>query len=60
MTRVRLDSVVTVMDTDSIYDELIKSKQSDSPTIKSEIAMNQLKCADIVLLNKKDIITDEQ
>ena len=58
MTRVRLDSVVTVMDTDAIYSELQASKESR--TIKSEIAMNQLRCADVVLLNKKDIVTEDQ
>jgi G3E family GTPase len=61
MTRVRLDCVITIMDTDAMYAELAESEQqAGGKTIKSEIAMNQLRCADVVLLNKKDVVTEEQ
>merc|ERR1712137_723095 len=50
MTRVRLDSVITVMDTDAIYSEL-EVQDVDHATMRSEITMNQLRCADVVLLN---------
>ena len=73
--RVRLDSVVTVVDADTLYAELadaaagvsvagaaprqyIASRDADGvTTFASSVAESQLRCADVVLLNKVDLLT---
>ena len=55
MYRIRLDAVVTVVDSDDLY-----AKISQGGSIESAAADSQLKCADVVLLNKKDLLTDEE
>lgn len=57
MYRIRLDAVITVVDTDVLVAQL---EQGDTSTIKSAAADSQLKCADVVLLNKKDLISEAQ
>ena len=57
MYRIRLDAVITVVDTDALVAQL---EQGDTSTIKSAAADSQLKCADVVLLNKKDLISEAQ
>ena len=54
MYRIRLDSVVTVVDTDSLVSKL------DGNEKLTAAADSQLKCADVVLLNKRDLISDAQ
>lgn len=55
MYRIRLDVVVTIVDTDLLVSKL---KENSSDPSLSAAADSQLKCADIVLLNKRDLITD--
>lgn len=52
MYRVQLDVVVTVVDADNIL-----QKDDMNQTIA---ATNQLMCADVILLNKRDLVTEEQ
>ncbi|CAK4087329.1 unnamed protein product [Aphanomyces euteiches] len=47
MTRARLDSVVTVVDAEALVD-----------TELCAVAKNQLQCADVVLLNKMDLLSE--
>ncbi|OQS01728.1 hypothetical protein ACHHYP_00316 [Achlya hypogyna] len=55
MTRARLDSVVTVVDADALVAD------ADAGVPPCAVAQNQLKCADVVLLNKMDLLqTDER
>ena len=76
--RVRLDSVVTVVDADTLYAELMDagaatSVESGVPrqyiasrdaqgvtTFASSVAESQLRCADVVLLNKVDLLGRSQ
>ena len=51
MTRARLDSVVTVVDCDALYASL------EQNTI-NPILRKQLQCADVVILNKVDLVDD--
>ncbi|ETV77680.1 hypothetical protein, variant [Aphanomyces astaci] len=48
MTRARLDSVVTVVDAEALVDSAL-----------CPVAKNQLQCADVVLLNKMDLLADD-
>lgn len=57
MYRIRLDSVVTVVDTDALVSRL---EAGDSDVLQSAAADSQLQCADIVLLNKRDLISSSQ
>ncbi len=75
--RVRLDSVVTVVDADTLYAELtddtaavssagalprqyIASRDVDgATTFASSVAESQLRCADVVLLNKVDLLSED-
>ena len=57
MYRIRLDAVITVVDTDALVAQL---EQGEESVIKSAAADSQLKCADVVLLNKKDLISEAQ
>lgn len=57
MYRIRLDVVVTVVDTDVLVSKL---KQDVTDPALSSAADSQLKCADIVLLNKCDLIDGEE
>ena len=57
MYRIRLDSVVTVVDTDALVSRL---EAGDSDVLQSAAADSQLQCADIVLLNKRDLISSAQ
>ena len=57
MYRVRLDAVVTVVDADALSAKL---ESGDSVVLGSTAADSQLRCADVVLLNKKDLLTDSQ
>ena len=59
MYRVRLDAVVTVVDTDALVSKLGEDS-SQLSGLGSVAAMSQLKCADIVLLNKKDLVSEKQ
>ncbi len=57
MYRIRLDCVVTVVDTDALVSRI----EANEPSIlESATADSQLKCADIVLLNKRDCISSSQ
>jgi G3E family GTPase len=53
MTRARLDSVVIVVDGDAMAQD---AQQGIEPCV---IAIQQLECADVVLLNKIDLLTDD-
>ena len=57
MYHIRLDAVITVVDTDALVAQL---EEGDASTIKSAAADSQLKCADVILLNKKDLVSDVQ
>ena len=57
MYRIRLDCVVTVVDTDALVSRL-EAKEED--VLQSAAADSQLQCADIVLLNKRDLISSSQ
>ena len=54
MYRIRLDSVVTVVDTDDLV------KKLDNNEKLTAAADSQLKCADVVLLNKRDLVSEDQ
>jgi len=54
MYRIRLDTVVTVVDTDDLV------KKLDSNEKLTAAADSQLKCADVVLLNKSDLVSEDQ
>lgn len=54
MYRIRLDAVVTVVDTDALVSKL------DSGDKLTAAADSQLKCADVVFLNKKDLVSESQ
>ena len=57
MYRIRLDVVVTVVDTDA----LVKGLMAEGARgMGSAAADSQLKCADVVLLNKTDLLSDEE
>ncbi len=57
MYRIRLDCVVTVVDTDALVSRI----EANEPSIlQSATADSQLQCADIVLLNKRDCISSSQ
>lgn len=53
MTRARLDSVVIVVDGDAMAQD---ARDQRSPC---DVAINQLACADVVVLNKIDLMDDE-
>ena len=57
MYRIRLDAVITVVDTDALVAQL---EDGNLSAIKSAAADSQLKCADVVLLNKKDLVSEAQ
>lgn len=57
MYRVRLDAVITVVDTDALVTQL---EGGESVISNSTAADSQLRCADVVLLNKKDLISESQ
>ena len=57
MYRIRLDAVITVVDTDALVSKL---ERGDTVILESAAADSQLKCADVILLNKKDLVTDSQ
>lgn len=57
MYRIRLDTVVTVVDTDALVSQL---EAGGSDVLQSAAADSQLQCADIVLLNKRDLISSAQ
>lgn len=56
MYRIRLDAVITVVDTDALVAQL----EGDEGAVQSAAADSQLKCADVVLLNKKDLVSETQ
>ena len=56
MYRIRLDAVVTVVDTDA----LVATVTQGDTALSATAADSQLKCADVVLLNKKDLVSEEQ
>jgi G3E family GTPase len=53
MTRARLDSVVAVVDGDAVAQDAAKGLE---PCV---VAIRQLRCADVVLLNKTDLLDEE-
>jgi G3E family GTPase len=55
MYRVRLDVVVTVIDTDALVTKLNLGENY----FTSVAADSQLQCADVVLLNKKDLVSED-
>ena len=57
MYRIRLDCVVTVVDTDALVSRL---EANEEDVLQSAAADSQLQCADIVLLNKRDLISSSQ
>ena len=59
MYRIRLDAVITVVDTDALCAKL-DTASGPAGVSESTAADSQLRCADVVLLNKKDLLTEEQ
>lgn len=59
MYRIRLDAVVTVVDTDALVIGIESGAEGES-ALKSAAADSQLRCADVVLLNKKDLVSEDQ
>lgn len=59
MYRIRLDAVITVVDTDALVAGIESGSDGESK-LQSAAADSQLQCADVVLLNKKDLVTEEQ
>ena len=57
MYRMRLDVVVTVVDSDALVKGLIAQGAGG---MGSAAADSQLKCADVVLLNKTDLLSEEE
>lgn len=57
MYRIRLDVVVTVVDSDALVKGLIAQGASG---MGSAAADSQLQCADVVLLNKTDLLSEEE
>lgn len=89
MTRARLDSVVTVVDTDALYHQIVADEEHAAATSHSHghhesdaaaaepvagggtdgktehegvssAALSQLRAADVVLLNKRELVSDTQ
>lgn len=61
MYRVRLDTVVTVVDTDALVTKLEANTNSSlEEDLGSVAAKRQLKCADVILLNKRDLVSEDQ
>lgn len=58
MYRVRLDAVITVVDADVLSAKL--ESGGDSVALDSTAADSQLRCADVILLNKRDLLTESQ
>jgi G3E family GTPase len=56
MTRARLDTVVTVVDADAF--ELLEEEGGGEG--QGVALARQLACADVVLLNKADLLTEER
>lgn len=54
MTRIRLDSLVTVIDSDVLLS--LVENQGNIPNV----FISQVKCADVILLNKQDLVSNEQ
>ena len=59
MYRIRLDAVITVVDTDALVAGIEEGSEGESK-LRSTAADSQLQCADVVLLNKKDLVSEEQ
>lgn len=62
-TNVYLSSVVSVVDADRIYREFMRELRSDEETEDGDIInliIDQVEFCDIVLLNKTDLLTEEQ
>ena len=59
MYRIRLDAVITVVDTDALVAGMDSGCKGESK-LQSAAADSQLQCADVVLLNKKDLVNEEQ
>ena len=57
MYRIRLDAVVTVVDTDAL---VAKITHGDNEILSAMAADRQLNCADVVLLNKKDLVSENE
>ena len=57
MYRIRLDVVVTVVDSDALVKGLLAQDAGD---MGSAAADSQLKCADVVLLNKTDLLSEKE
>ena len=56
MYRIRLDTVITVVDTDALVARITHGDTA----LSAAAADSQLKCADVVLLNKRDLVSEEQ
>lgn len=56
MYRVRLDAVVTVVDTDVLVTKLASP---GAEGLGSVAADSQIRCADVILLNKSDLVSEE-
>ena len=59
MFRIRLDAVITVVDTDALVAGMEGGCEGESK-MRSAAADSQLQCADVVLLNKRDLVSEEQ
>ena len=57
MYRIRLDAIITVVDTDAL---VAKLTEGAFDVLSAAAADSQLKCADVVLLNKKDLVSEAQ
>ena len=59
MYRIRLDAVITVVDTDALVSGIESGREGESK-LNSAAADSQLQCADVVLLNKVDLVSQQQ
>lgn len=61
MTRARLDSVVTVVDADALAaTQEGEGFEGEEEGASSVVLARQLACADVVLLNKADLVPEER
>lgn len=59
MYRARLDSVITVVDVDATWTRLHEDKSNEGSSGLTGAALRQLQWADVVLLNKTDLVPED-